>query len=369
MTSNLERITDTWFDDLLAGNLPLEQVPISNHEKYKLFFLGNHPAHAENPTLHFLITPMHCRLESWTDFAPLLYFHISPSTIEGTLVPEGKIHQVTTKKTYLLLERQKKGRDKYLVLPFQTENSFPYKIITDTTFKNLGELCTEQYSIKIREHCFARNTLPPTPEDDTRKQHFLTQLDDTYQYFKRLFKEEFNTTKPLSYRTLRPKDWAKQKVHCSPSSLGSFFKNMGNAFYSLFKDHYIARFDEQSFWHMKCSIETEESRKVLEDTHLPLYQAGARTSTAYGLITIATSCFNSILIAGMLTHPSVVPENPTPSFSVVCGFLLADLLTSCINFAHSYSSTSWGFAPGLIGTLREMCKKDNFYDKTSRIIS
>ena len=285
-------------------------------------------------------------------------------------MPEGKIHQITTKKTYLLLEQKKLKKEKYIVLPFQTTQSFPYKIITDSTLENIEALCAEQFLLCAHQTCHARGT-GTLPEDHAERfQHFLYQLDDAYQELKPLFQQDFDTTQPLQYRTLRPKDWAKNKLSAHTSYPAVFFQQLRKTVHSLIKDRYWACFDEQSFWEHKQALEHAGLRNDLGDLHTPLYQAGAQTSALYSLMTIlfGYSCAlgTTLTAASAYAHQNTL--TPPLALSGLCGLLLADTTVSIINFLHSRSSTTWAFAPGLIGTLREMYKNNNFYDQTSRKI-
>src|SRR3989338_10908743 len=98
-------------------------------ERIKIYFLGNKPSlhESQNPELHFLAVPRDYTL---TEFRPpenIIKFSISQNKFSADYFNEGMAEEVRTKKAYVLLTNLNYGKEQY-VLPFQTEDSFRYKI-------------------------------------------------------------------------------------------------------------------------------------------------------------------------------------------------------------------------------------------------
>ena len=104
--------------------------------------------------------------------------------------------------------------DEHIILPFQTENQFNYKIFHKSTGERLKNLSQKEVINQLGDGCKELRTLDGfgAIEYVKIKKDIETQLPVLYSTLKEYFIDDLDSTTPVTWSSLRFKDKLKKRV-------------------------------------------------------------------------------------------------------------------------------------------------------------
>jgi hypothetical protein len=180
--------------------------------RVKLFFFGNWPLHADNPDMHFLITPRGYEPGSTPGTHQMLYFSIGPDYVYSFLTNEGKAEPVDGRKgIYMRLHYEDDAVQNVRIIPFISSAGIESRLCPKSVKETMLDIIKEQWIQSIREkpdEAEAKKEYGGLwQKNKDAKKSLDNMIGSTYSILKSSFISSIDRNLPARWSLLSPTDW------------------------------------------------------------------------------------------------------------------------------------------------------------------